>query len=352
MTRTGWMTLGVALALPGCMPGLEAPREAPASTVPPPDNDAVACGAARDPLHPFIVQWPATNRADLQAAAERGPVVVRYADCQLKVLAGCHAGSPAQYTLEAMAPAEDRFEIDDVRDLQAKLPLGVADLEGRLRDGKRLTLDYVTVGERVLDRPPVMLQGECAGATHYVGSMVLGAFGLTSRDARQLGASVQVLGSDARGEDRSSEQISGTSGDLPACKQKGLAAGATCGAVLELGLRPLQLVDGKLAAAGFGLGLDAPARVPEVASLPLVTSGVAFDHLDVATLELLQAAKRADAQPSLPGVAKAQAWERLARYAPEGAYGAIAARRRDQWQREAEAEKARRAQVAAICPQY
>ena len=80
----------------GCgAPALSA-RSAAAPTVA--DTGVVAtCAATKDPLHPLIVEWPAASRAELEAAAQRGAVVVSYAGCTLKVLTGCHAPGADAY---------------------------------------------------------------------------------------------------------------------------------------------------------------------------------------------------------------------------------------------------------------
>jgi formylglycine-generating enzyme required for sulfatase activity len=333
----------------GCAPAI---RSDPADPRPaPPDVDGRGCGEARDPLHPLIVGWPATSRAELETAAAAGPVVVSYAGCVLKVLSSCRAGVGG-YESAGTTPAEDRLDVRSTRDLHADLPLGVAGLTGKLEEGTRLALDYVTVGERMLKQAPTVLQGDCEGATHYVGAMALGAFRLVSLRTANAAAGARVAGAAAEGAASSSEEIRGASGDLGTCRAQGFAAGPACRAVLGLALRPLGLRGGKPAAAGFGLGLARPEKVPEVAQLPFVASASEFARVDVALLELLQAAVAADRSDGMPSVAKAQAWDHLVRYAPSSRYAAMASRRRDEWLRRAPAEKARRAQVFELCPRY
>lgn len=335
----------------GCAPPAT-PHPARPDLTPARPGAGESCASAKDPLHPVIVEWPATSRADLQASADQGPVVVSYGGCALKVLTGCRAGSPGSYRLDPTTPSEQRFEIHSTRDLYADLPLGVVSLRGRLEEGTSLTLTYATVGARVLERPPAVLQGDCAGATHYVDSMLLGAFSLVSHAAVEGKGSGDLVVARVGGAEKTVEQISGSSGDVASCKERGLSAGSVCQAVLELSLRPLQLVGGKVAAAGFGLGLAPPEKVPAISPLSMPPWVGDFAQVDATLLELLQGALEAEKDPGLAGAGKAEAWDRLAHYASGRPYAASAAARRDEWLREDRAQRARDAQIVSVCPRY
>ena len=108
-------------------------------------------------------------------------------------------------------------------DLYARLPLGVARLEGKLAESGGLSLRYVAVGERVLSRAPALLDGECEGATHYVQAMVLGAFDLETRTSRTGGADVRALGAGAGGTLETRRELAGSAGDVARCRERGSA---------------------------------------------------------------------------------------------------------------------------------
>jgi hypothetical protein len=202
-----------------------------------------ACSAARDPLHPMIVEWPATSRARLETASARGPVVVSYVGCTLKVLSDCRAGGPDAYDLVNTTPAEDHFDIGSEQDLYASLPLAAASLQAKLAHGAHLSLTYVAAGERKLKKPPEELDGACAGATHYVDSMVLGAFSLERRAEVAGSGRIAAFGSAAGGGRRETTQIDGSAGDVSACKDSGLDSATRCRASEKEAQSPSRLED-------------------------------------------------------------------------------------------------------------
>jgi len=310
------------------------------------------CDAVKDPLHPFIIDWEATSRARLEAAAEIGPVIVHYEGCALKVLSECHVKEAARYETIRTTPAEDRIDMSSKGDLYANLPLAVAALEGELARSGGLSLAYVTVGERLLSRAPTLLEGDCAGATHYVESMVLGAFDLESRSATSGAAAVRAMNLGAGGGGATSRDVAGSAGDVATCKQKGLDAAASCGAILQLGLRPLQQVGDAFVEPAMGPTVAELSVIPALGDLePARRTGV-LEKVDVGVLELLQAAKQADADRAKSSREKARAWDALAQRHGDNPYRAAAERRRDEWQRIADTQERRLQGVLQACPRY
>ncbi len=53
--------------------------------------DSRGCAVALDPFNPFIIEWPAAEKTNLEVRSQTGLVVVSYAGCHLKVLQGCDA---------------------------------------------------------------------------------------------------------------------------------------------------------------------------------------------------------------------------------------------------------------------
>ncbi len=102
-----WMVLAWllrALTLPACA----APRELASSGPKTPSVESstgmATYQAAKDPMNPLVVEWPATAKTSLEAASQRGMVVVSYLGCTLKVLERCDAGG--SYGFKLLTPNE------------------------------------------------------------------------------------------------------------------------------------------------------------------------------------------------------------------------------------------------------
>ena len=227
----------------------------------------------------------------------------------LKVLTSCQAGG--SYEFKGVTPVHDKVSIENENDLYARLPLGVTSLKADLASSQRLDLDYVAVGQRETAKPPAMLQGACEGATHYVRTIMVGAYGLDAIGKAKVSGSIDVAGKGGGGEHSDSVRRLRGSGDVTASSAPDAKAGE-CGAVLQLGLAPLMVGGGgSVTAAGFGAGLGSMAVVPTVQEMTtLPGGGQSLAAADIALLKLLQEAKRADkAQASFEQ--RAQAWNAL-----------------------------------------
>ena len=307
------------------------------------------CPVAKDPLNPLIVEWPGTSKTELDTASQQGIVIVSYVGCILKVLTGCQA--QGSYELKRSAPNYDFFDIEDEAELDARLPLGVASLKGELAQGRKVSLEYVSVGQRVAVKPPVTLLGTCAGATHYVRSVTVGAYQLETRAKGQLTAGAQVGGATVGGVKREQEVRRRGTGDVSKCKS-GTGSANDCGALLQLGLAPLYASGDKATTAGFGEGLGAITVVPSVSEFQgtVATGGLA--DADPGLLETLQTAKRTDKDAQQSPTQRADAWDRLARYQGKNPYREMAEQRRDRWRAVAEAQAKRETELQRAWEQY
>ncbi len=171
----------------------------------------------------MLVEWPATDKAALAARAEAGLVVVSWDGCRLSVLPGCRVEGVYHFT--ETTPARDRIDVMRKEELFAKLPLSFATLEGLISGGSSLHVDYVAVGARRSSVDDVrrsdLSGGECAAATHFVRSIVVGAHELFTRRASQSSAEVTVLGAGAGGSRGEDARVLRSSGDLYACMRSG-----------------------------------------------------------------------------------------------------------------------------------
>jgi hypothetical protein len=300
-----------------------APRPGKLADAPPPPaveeaSDSMAtCKVAKDPENPFIVEWSGAHVADLEAKAQSSVVVVSYAGCYLKILAGCTAKGSYGYT--PLTLQRDGLTMATKSELYAALPLGAARLSAELGEAQELKLDYALVGQKAVEVPPAEFRGDCEGMTHYVRSMTLGAFSLEAVASSRVGggASVMGVGGGARAESGTKKLRS--AGDLARCEEDP----GKCSAILKLGLARLGPVvtgvspagrRGGSAGAGFGAGLGALSAVPEVGALQAEASGADFQGVDPAKLRLLQEARKADRSEGLVPEQRATAWESLARY--------------------------------------
>lgn len=180
------------------------------------------CEAPEDTTRPLLADWSAADMASLITTAERQVVVVAYDGCTLELLDGCHL--PGRYVFKETARARDGISVDDREGLYEKLPLGADNLEGELEGADRLSLSYVSVGTltaRISDRSKGMVVGDCDRATHFVHSMVTGAYELVAGKGGE-------------------EDVVRSGGDLEGCFTAGSPHDRECQAVVQAALMPLS----------------------------------------------------------------------------------------------------------------
>jgi hypothetical protein len=197
--------------------------EVPRRPAVPPAAAEAQCGAVAAQQSPLVADLPAPERANLEARLREGGVVVAYSGCSLRVLTACRVGGV--YGWRRTTTATDTVEVHDPAELHAKLPLGAASLEGELARTGRLAVQTTVSGQLALmgipqgQGAPV---GACAGATHVVGALTLGAFKLQSGGAR------------------GPETLVRNAGDPEACQRSTDAApDAQCGSPIQLFLQAL-----------------------------------------------------------------------------------------------------------------
>jgi len=163
------MTLLGALGCGAAKAEVEVPEYAPA--------DQAKCSVAVSQKEPLIIEWPATQRTQLEALATRGAIAVRYSGCEMEVISGCRV--PRRYGYTPTSRHRDALHIKNEDDLYAKLPLGAASLSGELKKAGELSVEMTLVGTYQTDRTEITrdeLGGECTSATHVVNALIVGAF--------------------------------------------------------------------------------------------------------------------------------------------------------------------------------
>ena len=231
------VALMVALALVGCQrdPGL-------GSTTPQEALGQATCKVKGSSTRPLLVEWPAADRAMLEAAAESGVVAARYDGCALDVLYRCNLGG--QYAYRPLTHKRDEIRIRDADALWAELPLGAAELEGTLSREGQINVDMTVVGR--LETDPDAVKGSrdaaCSGATHVVSGMTVGAFAMYTGAAVEGSASASAGGFGGGLSSSRSRGVLRKDGDFEACSEVSMSEGVPptqCAALLRVELVPL-----------------------------------------------------------------------------------------------------------------
>jgi hypothetical protein len=207
-----------------------------------PANETKA-GVTKSTLRPLVIEWPASDRAALEARRGDGLVAVRYLGGTIEVVPGCIG--PRAYAYSSITPKHERVVIRDANELAAALPIHTALLQGKLREQKTLLVDLTIVGMyRAADGEVRLsdLQGQCESATHVVQSLVVGAFQLSASASSSVEATASALGASASGSQAKDRELLNQDGEAGECA--GASAGDAsppyrCGALLRVELTPV-----------------------------------------------------------------------------------------------------------------
>lgn len=151
------------------------------------------CAIAASQDRPLVTEWPASEKANLEARLREGAVAVAYSGCEMRLIPDCRLGGGYQWLRTSVAT--DVIEIGSEDDLYAKLPLGAISLEGELRASGRLAMQTTVTGQvRLADFAvqPGAPSPACSQATHVVSAMSIGAFKLKSGGTLQGGVRVDA----------------------------------------------------------------------------------------------------------------------------------------------------------------
>ena len=235
-------------AVPGTDP--QVPEYAP--------KDQTTAHAAKSDTRPLILEWPASDRAALEARRAGGVVVVRYGGREMEVLRGCRVAGSYRYI--AITPKEEDVVMRNASELEAAMPIHAAKLEAHLQQKQKLEVAMTIVGMYEAEagswRAPD-LQGDCAGATHVIAALTVGAFEVSASAESNAGASATAFGLGASGKQESSKEVLDRDGAKDACSKtdaKDSAPPHECGALLRIEVAPIQYpADAANASCGQGL---------------------------------------------------------------------------------------------------
>ena len=141
----------------------------------------LTCEETQDTAELMMAGWSAAHMSMLQSAADKSVLVVRYDGCELELLPDCHL--EGAYQDRETARSNQKIIIRNVEELHEELPLNASSLEDEVVDDASLVLSFVTVGTRSARISPSskgMIVGNCERATHFVRSIVVGAYELGS----------------------------------------------------------------------------------------------------------------------------------------------------------------------------
>ena len=224
------------------------------------------CAVSASQARPLIVEWPAADRASLEAQTRRGLVVIRYQGCELEVLRQCRA--VGDYAFVSLTPKQEGITIRDEDELYANIPVHAVKFEGQLRRAGQLNVNMTIVGmyeARTAGGTTAELEGDCEGATHVVTALTVGAFEFFAGADATAGGGASVLGAGAGGKSSSRRETLSRDGTADACaqaKQGDTKPPSSCGALLRLEVLPL---DAALLSAGVP---TAPAATSAVSAKP------------------------------------------------------------------------------------
>ena len=128
------IAMGALLPVTSCgAPGF---ATAPLARAPETPGDQTRCRLAANQENPLVTEWPATEKANLEARLRQGSVIVSYSGCTLRMLPRCRVRG--DYAWRRTTTSTDVIEIRNADELFAKMPLGAVSLEGELPRSGRL----------------------------------------------------------------------------------------------------------------------------------------------------------------------------------------------------------------------
>lgn len=212
--------LPLLLALAGCKAGAAGKFIEPDKpTVDEAMGEDLTCAEGQDRAEPLIVDWSSDDRTDLEVAMRGGIVVASYDCSSFRVLENCHV--EGGYAFAGVGRKQDVVQIVGQDELHANFPIGKANFTAALDRGSTIDVALVTVGKRRTSAWQVArgdLQGDCAGATHFISSAVIGAFAVSTGTRGHVSSVAEVFKvADIGGGSTSEQQSLNRDGDLAAC---------------------------------------------------------------------------------------------------------------------------------------
>jgi hypothetical protein len=194
------------------------------STVRADDDRASGCDGT------FFTDWGEATSDAIAAASRDGLVAVRVQGCKLEVVAACRP--EGSYDFVAVTPSRDAATVSQ----ENAIAIGVEGRDDKTVGasaglGRSRSVDYAVVGQQIAKAAPKSTSGDCARATHWVSTISVGAYELTSSQHTEVSAIVKVHEHDAK--KRHAE------GDIDRCSKTGASSDESCRTPLKIELKKL-----------------------------------------------------------------------------------------------------------------
>jgi formylglycine-generating enzyme required for sulfatase activity len=234
------------LALPmaaACSGGNAASQLAKPPVFEPPGT--TKCGVVKSQAEPLIVEWPDAERGRLESLIRRQVVAVKYIGCDMQVLAECKLPGGGAYGYAAITRKKSHVRMANADELYANIPVHAAQFEGRLASSGELNVDMTIVGRYETDKPNLAgreLPAECAGATHVVTALSVGAFEFFAGADATVGGGAAVGPAKAGGSSSARRETLNEDGVKADCEKatvKDKEPPGACGALLRVEVVPL-----------------------------------------------------------------------------------------------------------------
>jgi len=309
-------------------------------------HGAANCSAVHPQTEPDLMAWDAESRAKVARLRGEGVIAVRYRakGCEVELEVLDHCIGKGAYKFAPYSANETKIA-HNANELYATLPLGAANLSGKLSGERALRTDYMLVGTYAL--PPgvsfsaTALSGpDCARATHVVSAVYVGGFAMAAGEKRAMAGAASMFGARAGGGSAASMDTLADEGQASACRdaQQSRSANDGCAVPLRVGLLALE---------GAQANADTPVadRVVSVAALSPVPpapldGGMKLDA-DADALVAYDAALKADQSGRIDPGAAVDAWTKLAAITKGNPFVAVATQRAGRWREYAAKKKTR-----------
>ena len=201
------------------------------------------------PTTPLIVDWQPEQRTDLEAAIRDGVVLVHLDERGLQILNGCKLAH-GDYGYVGVVTKKEVIQLRSAQQVAANLPLtgGVlgAQIGGELSRGATLDIRLAIVGRHATTWTEVthkdLTGGTCAGATHFIRALTVGAFTMKMNAEENARADVKVLGQGAGARHGQSSEVDTSDGKLEDCDRADPDAAqppGQCRALVRIQLEPI-----------------------------------------------------------------------------------------------------------------
>lgn len=197
---------------------------------------------------PFIIDLDADARMDLEARMKKGVVVVAFDCASMRVLPNCSAADTG-YEYAGTTRNEQVVQVKGADELRANMPFSAGKLQGEVQSGRTIDLGLVLVGKKstVVSRVDADklkgAPGACDGASHFVGSAVLGAFTMSQGTVGKVAAVAELFKAGGAAKSESSRMAATVNGSLDACRTSKDDADAPpedCRAPIRIELVPIS----------------------------------------------------------------------------------------------------------------